>query len=151
MKLPTFLEDLGRFFQLYSFEIAIFSQYVLVLRQYAIGFLDVFGLFPMCSCQVHKMFPSGCQSVLQVLQVFPKRFPISPFFFFNHILLFGHGSMCISCKRGAKGQKHASMLGRETYVGFLCWGVPNVQKIVVMGQSNISNLATSERGKQKSF
>jgi hypothetical protein len=25
--------------------------------------------------------------------------------------------------------------------------VPNVQKIVVMGQSNISNLATSERGK----
>jgi hypothetical protein len=85
----------------------------------------------MCSHQVPKVFPSGSQSVPQVLNVFSNTFPITTLFFITYS--FGHGStsMYITCKRGVGEDmtKHAFILGnRSIFLGFYVVECPMFQK-----------------------
>jgi hypothetical protein len=49
MKWPRFLKNSGRFYSFFSFEIAIFSYWVLVVHQHVIGLLDFILLYLSCS------------------------------------------------------------------------------------------------------
>jgi len=52
----------------------------------------------MCSQKVLKMLPSGSHHFSQVLNVFPKMFPLPPFF--KNPILFAHGSTSMYINQG---------------------------------------------------
>jgi hypothetical protein len=98
-------------------------------------FLFVLNVFPLSS----KVVPSSSQRVPQVPNVFPKTFPIA-FHFLSHIIwpcfnfhvcnLFGGGEV------GAKVRHDRACFYFGEGSTLLCWGVPRVPKILVVGQSN---------------
>jgi len=53
----------------------------------------------MCSQKVLKMLPSGSHHCSQVLNVFPKMFPLPPFKKKSHIV-FAHGSTFMYINQG---------------------------------------------------
>jgi hypothetical protein len=90
------------------------------------------GIFfpPLFSQCVPIMFPWDSHQVLKMFPITSRFYPV----------LFAQGStpMYINWEWGAKGKhdKVNSYFWEGGKFRLLCWGVPNVPKLLVMGQSN---------------
>jgi len=92
-------------------------------------------LFFVSSQHVPNVVPSGSQNVPQVPNVFPRTFPIIPrFLFILHCLAIVQHPCTKVVNGDPEGSRTKLLFWGGTMSRLLYWAVPNVPKLLVMGQ-----------------